>query len=826
MKRQVQYPTFRFGGFEYGQCSYEDRLIPPGYAKTLRNMRFIEDGIRNRNGWDTITNGLTASNTWTWDDTTKDTGFFREFARSDSGKIAAFEKRIFYDTDGTSEDFVGGGNTAIAAGQTIKGTFWFAGTFYVYTAEKIYSVNTSTGAMTEEIDFSSDLDSNYDNVIQMLQRFGEMWAVSGKNSRLFFSDTGVIERDVAGAVTNEPFDIAINEWVRLENNIIVSSSETVEIKKQQGVQLSQDILPNTSYAYFNADPTWAFSDGDDVFLVRGEELESNTFDSAAALTADLHLNASSSISYVIVKANENGDFAGEQFTVGETVTVSDDSSSESKTIINTVKGDYLLTPVVTLFFDSNLANDYTTAANAKVTSSTKYKGNFDETWEKGYKLNDSGGTLGMIEYVWSSLVNGTHYEMTYDPDNTDTIQGHVKLLDVAPVSFALEARISYTADANPWLEGNSGYIDVASDLGEIVEVVDTRAGLYIFKKNPGAIYLLKGEPGPNGTPGTLELVPIYTKGVTAEPGSIQPTRSGVYFSSIDVDDVRTYFLPLTIEELTEIPEVSERHKPPFGYIGNSSYSITFKSAIVHGDMYLLSALATSGTDSPEAHLTSYLCQAFYDGSKWRGRWAEWDDCQNEEYGTDNPTYSVIATPRTVGYYEHQGELFRVYILRDASDADEKDYYIARYSQNDGNETALDKVNMLVDKGAGNVIDTYDDGFWLDIKSAKLSIPGVDLFTVKKIWYHLNCTAGDMDADFFKDYSTTSVVTKSVTGLTDASGSEQFLRWHKLNFNCQYLQVRLRFKDVDSASEEHLHVKDIEIAYSPKTSRGVITQANV
>jgi hypothetical protein len=829
-QRKQRIDRVPFGGFALGQSSLDQKLIQRGAAKSLRNLRPYGNISLNRNGWKTLANGLTSSNTWTWTAATKDVGFFdpQGFIRSDDGKIAVFEERLFYDTDADTDDFDGGGSIDADAGQSFEGGFYAASTFYVFSKEKLYSLNLGGGTKTEVVDFSTQIGASYDSVIQMFNRFGETWAVSDKFSRLFLSDSGVVEIADGSQVDDEYLSKIFDIWQRLDTNILsTTTAPVVEYSNYRNILAYFPVIgtPTVTQAGENHCymASWAFDSGvignGDVIALRagiGQEdpiLDSQTISANAPAECALNSNVSAGATTIPLTGGTDDEHL--LFYGGARITISDDSNSEEVLVdgIISVTG----APVTNLRLQSALQNSYVAANNGKVVIETIQKVTIVNTWN----VDSIAGSVVFSVEEFANAVLDTDYNITNDPDSTDNVDGHVRLIATDNMAAAVRIRITYTPLTNPWLEGNSGFIDVAKDQGEIVEVIDTRAGLYIFKKNPGSIWLLTGEPGPNATPGTLRLFPIYNGGITAIRGSIQGTRSGIYFSALDVNKIETYFFPLSQQKVDDIPKLSQIHQ-----LTVTSQTIKARSAIVHGDMYLLT-LYTTTDDYPDEYDYSYLCQAYYDGRMWQGRWYEWEDDQEEEYDADNPTHTVVATPRTIGYYEFDGNLFRIYVIPSAADQDEKQFELARYGIEDGHESPVDNIKMLYNTGGGPAIVTYDDGFYLDIETGWFSIPDIDMFTVESLLFDLMASAGDCEVSFYKNLSTTAFLTKTATSMSDAAGSERFMRDLRLNFNCQYLKIRLRFKDVDSASaEEFVQIRDLMLNIAVKSQRGNITQANI
>ncbi len=233
-----------FGGIQRGMSDVSPKFMDAGYAKTLRNL-FFKNGARSRYGWTTITNGLTAaSNTWTWNNSTKDMGYQVGFQRVDAGKIIVFEKQYIFDTDADSEDFDGGALVTSEAGQDFVGVFEFANVFYVFSLHKFYAVNMSTGAKTEKVDFISTIASTYDDVIQMFDRFGKIWGVSRANSKVFWADDlGVVPADGI-AISEQSIDYTeFDEYQRLCEGAIQSSpAPVVEYQDYRDMLLLKQIL--------------------------------------------------------------------------------------------------------------------------------------------------------------------------------------------------------------------------------------------------------------------------------------------------------------------------------------------------------------------------------------------------------------------------------------------------------------------------------------------------------------------------------------------------------------------------------------------------------
>lgn len=913
LQRKAQRATVRFGGFALGQHGAEDHLIPPGFAKTLRNLRFDGQFLKNRYGWKTIANGLTSSSTWTWSASTKDTGYFREFASCNAGKIAIFETRVYWDTDYTTEDFNGGGNIDAVAGQPLKGGFWFNNHFYAYSAEKLYRISfgnitvlasavtaagtgytvgdtlrittggtfgtcrvatitgggatgpvgtvtiiddgynyttgtgkvtaggtgtgctvaittvSAVGTLTEKMDFANDIGIGNTNVIKMFARFGEMWAFAGPTSRVFYSDTGLIEPGGGTAVSNFGLALKYDEWLRLDDaRIMQNPAPVVEYCTPVGLAVVRynsyplwgvKIKNGAAYMYVSGGIT-GFTNGMQIFLgpYNGKtKYAVNTFTSGALNYAALSSSVGAGATVLYLTDTDDA----RAFCDDGQVTLSDTNNTTGETV--SIRSFLGYGSVIRVELGTAVVGNYTTAATAKLTSKIINKVVVGTAWSHTF---DYDSTVGMFRESWAAAP-ATSYQLCYDPDNDDDIDGHVRFTLTDALQVATALRVSYTPYSNPWKSGNAGVIDAGKDQGEIVDVIDSVYGLYLFKKNPGSIYLLSGYPGPGSTPGSQELKPIYRGGIVAEYGSVQGTRHGIFFSSQDIDKVRTWFLPYIDSEVKEIPQVTEQFKPTFTGIGSASYTMTFKSAIVNNDQYLILALANSGTDFPEVCDTAYVCESYYSDNKWGGRWVEWLENQNVEYTRTNTTHTLVAKPRTLGYYEFNGRTMRVYAIRDVTDAAEKVYHLARLGVYDGHESPIDDTKMIYSIASVNTVVTFGDGFDMILKTGKYAIPEVQYFNVLKLMFDIDCTAGSCVIDVFKDYTVAAILTLTASALSDTAGSERIMRDMDVNFNCQWVQMQLCFRDVDAAAtEEHLQISDIRLEVAAKAPRGRLTQTDV
>jgi hypothetical protein len=809
------------GGVHRGMSDVADHLMPQGYAKNIENKFFWRQGLKTRYGWEHITTGLTASNVWTWDESTKDLGAVVAFAQSDDGKILVFDKRFYYDADGTTEDFVGGGSTAADASQDFIGGFYFAGTFYVYSEEKLYSINMGTGAKTEIVDFGDDIGTDYDTVKQMIFRYGQMWALN-ESGRVFFSDTGVVSVAAESQVSNQIIDsVDLDGWQYVRAGIL-SSMDTVQYRTTEQWSMRDtdgyDAKRGDTFCYINGE-TGDLSDGDVVYVGNKRKgFEKNTVASVAAVNNQLQADAAAGDR--TIKLVKDADRAYQTYDAGDEITIDDNVNSETLRIANyDTKTDHRL---ITL--DGPLANSYTAATPTNVLHSRIVKVTVDDAWDNNY-----GKSSKLREEVWANLTEDTDYVVSLDPMNDDDAEGHIKLLSTQLVVEAEAIRCTYTPKVNYWLQGNSGFFDVGFNYGKAVEMVDTEAGLYVFKKNPGAIYLVTGAPGPNGSQGSLVLKKIH-EGITALPGTIQASRRGVYFSALDIDKIRTYLLPLVNSEVDKIPELTEDYSPPITNVGNSSKGMVYRSAIVHNDMYLLHGLSQSGTDVPDYMTYMYLCQAYYDPPThvYKGRWAKWTEDHSEVYEDDNSTHTVTGKPITLGFYEMNGYLFRVYIVHDSDDSGDTEfnYNIARYGYKNAQEGPQDKLELEIDSGS-TANSIVSKSIYHRIKTRKAGVGLLDKFNVLGIYYMIEATKGDMDLSVYKDFGTTAIVTDDVDSLTDTAGSEQVLRYKKLNYNCMYTQFDMLFKNVYNASaEEHIIFNDILIEYSPLAWRGNLSEGDV
>jgi len=820
-----QRKPIRFGGAHYGMSDIKPEFMGEGYMKTLRNL-FFKDGLRSRYGWTTIANGLTASTyTHTWDSTTVDVGFQTGFIRNSTAKMIVFEKKYLFDTDASSEDFNGGTWVDIDSGQEFRGCFEFASVFYVFSYEKVYSVNMSTGAKTAYFDWSTDVGASYDHVIQMFDRFGKIWGVSDTNSKVFWADDeGVGTSD--GSSRTAYIDPLNLDWQLLWDGPIAASpvvqwlggrvASIIPIKTPDEC----DVIAGQSYLFVKkaAYDFLTITTPDEISVSEeGNPSVSivNTVASVALRTTNLSQNALAGQTSVLLDYDTT--FESRSWRPGDLVTLSSSTYSEDLTVqqvVTEVGGVRVHFQWPNAAGVTGFSNTYTT--NRKITSRDTYKVVFTNTW--GSSITNALLLFG----IWTTLVENTDYLVNTDPfeDDEEMQTGHIKLL--VPYS-ARKMKCTYTEDINRWLEDNAGYYNIAKNQGTIVQAAEGQTGLYIFKQNPGAIYLLEGEPGPDATPGTLQLKLIH-KGLTAKFGTIQTTMNGIYFGVAEQGKLELYFLPFVNVEVMKVPKLSEHFNPDLTYIGNASYTYTYRSAMVHGDIYLLTATyQASGVGAPSNSVKAYLCQAYYEENQWKGRWVYWDEDQYEEYLVDNPTHTVPGRAKTIGYYSFGDHFYRVYIVKDDAGTYEYNYHIARYCQADGSETARDQVYMLVNNGAVSSNATYDSGFYIDIRPRALNLPGADKWTIRAIHYEIEVTEGTAVITFYKDLSNTALLTVTVTGLETDDGSEQILRKRKINITCEYIEVLLRFSGVHSASaEEHLLYKDLWLEYVDIAAPGQAT----
>ncbi len=84
----------------------------------------------------------------------------------------------------------------------------------MYNQSKLYSVDISTGNVTEEVDWTTDIGTEYGPVIRVFPRFGQLWAVT-KEDRVFWSRTAHYSVDAEDVNTEIPLRQDWGEWQEL-----------------------------------------------------------------------------------------------------------------------------------------------------------------------------------------------------------------------------------------------------------------------------------------------------------------------------------------------------------------------------------------------------------------------------------------------------------------------------------------------------------------------------------------------------------------------------------------------------------------------------------
>lgn len=821
-KPKKQDRSFKLNFAKRGLSSAQDKQIPMGYVKRMDNFFFNKEGYpETMLGWETLVKGIDSGSypgaaSGGWDSSVY--GQFLDYIQNDDGKVMIFEGGGICDTNtgatfqnATSQDI------AMVGGEAFIGVVYFVEKFLVYTATKLYELNTGTGALTLKCTFASDVGSEYSPILKIFVRFGQIWCITATD-RVFWSDTRLYAVDEGATTTNAPLKRTFEEWILLFGGELSTLTPPVVEYAQPGSVPVKEFTSDTDYVYMISNPS-GLSGGDKVNIwFNGENREQHEVSAIAAATNDLVADASSGDNYIDVDMSDiHEDYVP---LVGETVTLSDDTPDTEEVSIENVEhiGD-----VARLYLTDTIGSDYTQAQKAKITSALWYKLTITDTWVGTYSrqslsLNvflSQQNSLALTFYDWTTATVDTDYEVTSNPFEEDEIDGHIKLIRTEIMEGARAFRVTYKERENPYVTGSSGFIDVAEEKGDNVAVAlgpDWREEegtelVYLFKNN-GDIHAIAGIPGPDGTPGSLDVVNVAS-GIKVRPGSIQTIKEGVFFGSLIGNKYKVFFMPYGTKwsDNERIPELTGEYEfdtdIPFG---DSSYTINEKSTILNGDTYLIVfPNATSGLPSTNGFM--YGCRLSIKNKRWVGRWFRPPEHIKDEY-EDHTSDDIVSAPVTTGFYTHNGDLFRVYYIKTGHDyaGNTRYYETCRYGWLAGSEEGKCKYYMTRDDGA-SVYTTIEveEYYWARIISGMMKV--AKKISISKILYLMDLYGGvqgsgngiDMEIDIFKDLLTSSISAtaypKTVNDLTDDSRAINFIKETATNFLCEYFQIDLKFDNI-------------------------------
>ena len=828
MKPRQNYDRIPIGGVSRGMNSLSGHSAPRGFADTIDNMVFDPaGGIITRLGWKTISEGFEDEGSWPnaasggWDSSTY--GRFIDYINNDAGKVVLFEGAGLCDTatgiqfaTATSQDIT------MPSGQTaFLGVVYFASTFLVYTENKLYSLNTANGALTEEVNFATDVGSDYGPIIKIFVRYGQLW-VATKKDRLFWSDVGEYSAGAGTAVTDQPIQSKKAVWQTIYNGKITAFT-ALEGKQQRVYALGMGDDPkydgwvvNTgkTYCYLNAF-TSQLSNGDTIYAsifpyyygTSKNWISSRTVDTVAAVSFAINSNVSAgATSILLTKDSDNAwqtladpNFKGRQITIAEGAT------SEVRFITNVVVSD----DYIRVYWDSTepLANSYTTSGT--VVPYRLIKVTVTSAWSDNY--------LTVFGDSWSTL-SSAYYDTCLDPDNDDDCTGHIRLHSDAPGS---EFRVDYTPYENDWASDESGWQDIAQNKGNTIAVAEgpgsdeeEGAGLiYVFKDN-GDIHALTGKAGPGGTFGTLDIKFICS-GIKARPNSIQVTREGVYFGALEGIRYQVYFIPhgdkWLNKELVALLTTDYWFDTDIPF-DDSSYTIYERSFVFGGNMYgIIFPYSTSGLPSTNGYI--YIGQAYNDQDRDGvfGRWCRMKENHKDEYEEDSGnTVAAGGEPSATGFYYHSGTLCKVYYLKTghAFSGSTRYYEIAQYGWRAGGEECKDSHLYTYDAGGGSyTTESNTDYFKPKIKYPMIQADVYPL-SINEIEFDADFVSGasgngmDMSLTIYRDLDTAALTgyPQTVSDLTDASGSEKLLRRLKAKLRAKYIQLEFEFDNIRYVSK--------------------------
>lgn len=371
---------------------------------------------------------------------------------------------------------------------------------------------------------------------------------------------------------------------------------------------------------------------------------------------------------------------------------------------------------VYLFLQDELINNFTAAATATVHGVVKLS--FTTDWT----INEKKAHI--CKDAWTS-VDTANYETELDP-YTNNVDGHIKLYDNSFIKSVTAFRVTYTPIDHAWLSGQSGYIYIAQSKGNNLAMVEgpnfkEEEGsdlLYIFKNN-GDVHAIIGKPGEYGEGMDVRYI---SSGIYVRPRSIKVGREGVYFGYRQGIDYKIGFIShgdkLLTKDLVPILNEDNVFTDDGLPLDDESYTFYEAAAILEGDKYVICFPNDSTGDLPVTNGNMYICQIYRDkNERIKGRWAIMKEACIDEYeaGSTN-VISDDGRANTLGFYEHNGMICRVYHIRTGYDysGDTRYYEIAQYSWNEGGEECKQKYVYTYDDGASHTTEFSTDYFYATI----------------------------------------------------------------------------------------------------------------
>jgi hypothetical protein len=835
-----------------------DGIAPMGYSQKQEEMIWWNGGFRSREPWigNTANDDLVSLSDISGNGTAYTAvGHHRGYVESQSGKVMVFKEHILYSDDPTEVGYTHAGDsgeiTALPGTETeFLGAVYFANYFLIYTANRLYTLDMSDGSLTEAVNFAVDIGADYGPIVGMFTRFGQIWTIS-EEDRIFWSDT----REYAfgeGAVDVQPIDI-IWDWQYITNgpisenagvsveyrylaDIIIAPYEGFALKNGRNYFFGTNVAPNSNVQTGKV----VFDSSDTEYTINFLSSKKYEWDLSVRYQPGVTLPDSVvtiADTYDIFKeciygspVSYNGVvLLGEGYHgIGKLVTISDGTNTDTFEISNIVfhtdpdKG-------VDLYIQGGAALSNTfEIANTTITVAS-----FSKYYLTAAPPADVETDLAHVEY--SQVVNPSNYTVSYDPANDDNADGHIKMEYKMSYAGTYKTNeifyVTFTPYVNPWLEGNSGFVDIASDKGENITYVegpskeeDEGASMfYVFKTD--AIYAVMGKPGIDGTVGTLDIKNI-AYGIKALPRTPRVTQNGVYFCELSGSELNTRFFPHGVILSDQVPSIA-RHVDfmlnsdltkmgkTFSEIGSD---LEIATEILDGDKYIMKiSSAVTGPDSvPIDTDCIYVCQAHRtQQGAYVGRWARWNEIQE---ATIDPLFltDTLMKPHTVGFYRQQGSLMRVYAIETPyakiNDTTHCVWGIARYGtnpyistyQSEGKDTDLLHLNFIA--STSGQIERRDNNIRPLLLGSMTQL--AKKINIKKV--HVNAehhipvsgnTGVKLTLDVFKDLDTTSIFggALEVSNLTDDSNPPRKPELTGINFNCKYFQFLIYWDDVVSTA---------------------------
>ncbi len=853
-KQKKQKPDiYSFDGFNKGMSSDTDHVIPKGYAKELTNFRFHTKGLKTRYAFKTLEDALPGSfdssspSSGGWDSSTY--GKFADFVSSDSGKLIVFEGGGVIDTD-TGNTWVTASLSAIdmtGITENLLGCLFFADTFLVYTEDHLYSVSTSDGSLTEEVEFSTDVGAEYSPIIKIIPRFGQLWVITQKD-RLFWSD---VREYSVGASSQETTTIEkeYGVWQMLDWDKLSSiDSVTGYIRSERRIFKHGDeytrVISGEDYVFVEGQES-IFSAGD-TGVINGEEKEIKPDGSNQLKLYLASAGAAGDTTVIVEQDMDSGDkgawaavsagFGFDGYPVPFTITETGKDTTHGRL---GYRGNHVMDSdagVVRFALADDLNDDYTTSAVFEVGTIVKIE-----------FTTDFSDTLSHAEYLteYPKIIPATDYDTSLDPDRDYNAEGHIKLLRTPRTQQAERIVVTYTPTENDWLTDESGYLDINQNYGDNVAAVDGpdyteiegSSVIYLFKDN-GYVFAIVGKPGPGGSAGSVDIR-FMASGLTARSNTLQTTRTGVYFGVFDGVEYKVMFIPhnepYSMYDITD--EYNFDTAIPFD--DRDSYTFSEVTGILHGDQYVISfPNATSGLPSSNGEL--YIGKAWHDRNEgvFKGRWCKLNTNIESEWEDYDSDHTVMGTPVVSGVYRHNSRDYICYYVKTSHDfsGDTRFYEIAQYGQHDGGEECKDKWVMTLDTAGDSSADTTQycsEYFWAILKSG--FVRKGNRMNLRRIFFEgLDVVGGsdgdgiDVTWDILIDLSSTSIgnFPKTASDITDASGNLNLLTEENINFECRNFQVYMKFDNIKyNAHPAYIVVRNIWVEYAPHSQGSILPEEN-